>query len=432
MPKQSKIKLTKFTYPNGSVAWRVSGSIHGKQVRKNFSERAAALEEKQRLEIQQTNGSTDGRMMWVKITQQQHDEAWAAFQRLAQVGAKKPLPDIVEFYLNNPRESAEQVSLETAVGEYLAEKSRDETRKLISSRQYRSIRVELDHLKAKLGNPLVGEILPGDLINYLKENPISLKTWNNRRGYLSTFFKFCLAQKYAGHDPVLEVPQYKIKHRRSSAETLSADQVEKLMAFLETYEGSTAKIGKAWGRPGCLVPYFALTLFAGIRPDWKDGEIGKLKPEHINLDTGVIHIEPEVSKVNEKRSILIQPNLRLWLEKYPVTEFPIVPKSCFKFMRLDIRNRFKLGHDILRHTYISMLVGAFRSVGDAALQAGNSEAIVRKHYLDMKGTEEADKFWQIRPAGTKLPEKFKKEDGRYVYREPTVKKKRASKKAAGV
>jgi hypothetical protein len=28
-----------------------------------------------------------------------------------------------------------------------------------------------------------------------------------------------------------------------------------------------------------------------------DGEISKLKPESINLSTGVIHIEPEVSKV---------------------------------------------------------------------------------------------------------------------------------------
>ena len=63
-----------------------------------------------------------------------------------------------------------------------------------------------------------------------------------------------------------------------------------------------------------MVPYFALTLFAGIRPDYQDGEISKLAHQDIRMDTDVILIEPEVSKVNEKRSIDIQPNLKVWLK----------------------------------------------------------------------------------------------------------------------
>ncbi len=39
-----------------------------------------------------------------------------------------------------------------------------------------------------------------------------------------------------------------------------------------------------------------------------------------------------------------------------------------------------------------LLVGAFRSVGDAALQAGKSEAVVRRHYLDLKTVEEVTNF----------------------------------------
>ena len=69
-------------------------------------------------------------------------------------------------------------------------------------------------------------------------------------------------------------------------------------------------------------------------------------------------------------------------------------------MRTTARRKFKLSNDVLRHTYISMLVGKFRSVGDAALQAGNSEAIIRKHYLNLKTTEEAKRFWNIKPKTT--------------------------------
>ena len=60
---------------------------------------------------------------------------------------------------------------------------------------------------------------------------------------------------------------------------------------------------------GKLVPFAALSLFAGIRPDLYEGEISKLKREHIRMDTGVTFIEPEVSKVRMKRAVTIQPNL---------------------------------------------------------------------------------------------------------------------------
>jgi hypothetical protein len=45
-----------------------------------------------------------------------------------------------------------------------------------------------------------------------------------------------------------------------------------------------------------------------------------------------------------------------------------------------------------------MHVAKFRSMGDTALQAGNSEAIIKKHYLNLVSPEEADAFWKIVPA----------------------------------
>ena len=171
------------------------------------------------------------------------------------------------------------------------------------------------------------------------------------------------------------------------------------MEWLEIYRGKQNRDGTWWGEPGCMVPYFALALFAGIRPDWKHGEMSKLKPKHIHMDTGVILIEPEVSKVKEKRAIKIQPNLSLWLEKYSPVRYPIIPTIRFPDMWAHVRNELKLTQNVLRHTYISMAVGSFRSVGDAALQAGNFESVIRKYYLDLVTTEQADRFWRIVPRG---------------------------------
>jgi hypothetical protein len=46
-----------------------------------------------------------------------------------------------------------------------------------------------------------------------------------------------------------------------------------------------------------------------------------------------------------------------------------------------------------------MFVAKFRSIGEAALQAGNSESIIRKHYLDLKSPMEAEQFFGILPQG---------------------------------
>ena len=60
-----------------------------------------------------------------------------------------------------------------------------------------------------------------------------------------------------------------------------------------------------------------------------------------------------------------------------------------------------------------MTVGTFSSVGDASLQAGDSEAVIRKHYLNLRSEEEADEFWLIVPKGEEIP-KMEKKSERYM------------------
>jgi hypothetical protein len=62
-----------------------------------------------------------------------------------------------------------------------------------------------------------------------------------------------------------------------------------------------------------------------------------------------------------------------------------------------VRAQFKLTHDILRHTFFSMHIAAFESVGRAALEGGNTEGIIRRHYLNMTSAGEGKRFWEIQP-----------------------------------
>jgi integrase len=211
-----------------------------------------------------------------------------------------------------------------------------------------------------------------------------MKTHNNRRGILSTFIKFAFQRGWIAENPIPKVPHYRIRRKRSVAQTFTTAQARALMEHMETYDG------------GRWVPYFALCLFAGIRPGVPHGEITKLKPEAVNLDGGVINISAEVSKVREPRTVIIQPNLAAWLSAYPLKKYPIILGN-FKKRRQRFAKKFNLTHDVLRHTFISMFVAKFRSIGEAAIQAGNSESIIRKHYLDLKTTKEAEEFFRIMP-----------------------------------
>lgn len=62
-----------------------------------------------------------------------------------------------------------------------------------------------------------------------------------------------------------------------------------------------------------------------------------------------------------------------------------------------VRKRFALGDDVLRYSYISMHVTKFKSLAEVALEAGNSETMVRRHYLNLVSHAEAERFWSIAP-----------------------------------
>jgi integrase len=89
---------------------------------------------------------------------------------------------------------------------------------------------------------------------------------------------------------------------------------------------------------GCRQAIQALCLFTGSRPSIHGGEITRLKPEDIDLETGLISISAEVSKVREPRKVVIHPNLAAWLRAYS-GQHQIVTGGSYskKFAALGLR-----------------------------------------------------------------------------------------------
>ena len=378
----TQFAVSRFENRNGVTSWRVDGRIHGLRIRKNFKTREEAAAEQAALELKSLQIASGQRAVATSLAEDQVREAEALFRRVA--GRPLPLSFYVDFALANYREPEKQKRLADAIVEYVAAKRHEQEQDLLSISQFVRIVRDLKRLQRHFPDASVTDLTVPKLVSYLEHGRPALKTYNNRRGIVSTFLKFAFLRGWIAENPIAKVPQHRIRRRRGMAATLSAAQARELMEHAEDYEG------------GQWVPYFALCLFAGIRPSVPHGEITKLKPEAVDLDAGVISISAEVSKVREPRKVAIQPNLAAWLRAYPLEKFPLVVTNFYR-RRARIGKEFVLTHDVMRHSFISMFVAKFRSIGEAAIQAGNSEGIIRRHYLDLKSAEEAEDYWSIVP-----------------------------------
>lgn len=433
MPSRG-FRTTEIKLPSRATSWRVTGSLNGRQIRRQFSNRADAERfrdgqdailfgrdpNKVPVRTHLTNGEVQeaeavlatlrgqfpgsslfdaaGLFAALKPVLAGDDPGAlaASLQRLRERHPGQPLASAIDFYAENYRAPLSAILLHAALREYLEDRAREADTKSLSERQFDGIGKELQRLERHFGpdRPLSG-ITHLDLHDYLQgtcprdaagQAAYSNKTWNNRRGYLTTFFNFCGQRGWLAENPAQRVRVFRRSQlARREVEILSARKCAELMARVENF---------AEGR---LAPFFALCLFAGIRPDWQNGEISRLVPADIIASDGYIRLSRQMTKTKRTRHTVIQPNLARWLQAYPLERFPILGRN-FRKLYLRVRKEFALGHDVLRHTYCSMLVGKYRSVSETALQAGNSERVLWESYLDLVGKPEAEAFWAIGPA----------------------------------
>ena len=162
-----RFKITPFSNPSGAKVFRVSGTLDGESIRKNFKTCAEAVAERQTLEIEHLNGESEGQTVWTTLTHDQNRDAIAATGLLKNSKSTKSLTFAVKYFLEHYKEAAESMTVEAAADEYTNEKSKECERGLISSRQERAIGIEMRKLKGYFAERIVGEIQADEIKTYL-------------------------------------------------------------------------------------------------------------------------------------------------------------------------------------------------------------------------------------------------------------------------
>ncbi|MEN8726052.1 MAG: phage integrase N-terminal SAM-like domain-containing protein [Lentimonas sp.] len=382
MATNGKLKITKFKNRSGNVSWRVTGTTNGERIRKNFASHAEALNEKQQynnvLSLNQQN-----RTAVTTMSDAQVGEAQDAYERL---NGDHSLRFAVDFFLQHYRAPNCDYFMSQVLDDFYDDKLAVGVRE----RSITQLKSTLTRVATHVEGKKLHEITLEHLQAFIRKHKWSRKTQNNVRADIHSFFEWAKSRprNWVSVNPAHDLPKFKLE--RGVPEILDAKTAARIMKVLARYKG------------GDFVPYFALALFAGIRPQFPSGELGKLAKldkkiwKLVDLKNKVIRIPPEFSKTSEYRTVDIQPNLKAWLQPYAKRKAPIRCPNFERGYKL-IRKHFGIGHDVLRHSFISYHCAQFQSVGGSALQAGNSEAIVRRHYLKMVSKKEAAAFWKIKP-----------------------------------
>ena len=370
--------------------WKVDGRINGVRYRKHFANREEAEGHKSLMEIKALNDTNVVRTTASHLPPEQLRDAEAALGKLS---GRYSLMFAVEWLLQTYRDTLTNKTFAEVYPLFISDRERH-----VRDSTLEDYRSTFEKFTKSYGTKKLPEIGTDEVVSFLKSRKLAGKSWNNTRADLNALFEWSLKapRKWIVSNPVHAVEKFEVSMKLP--EILSAKKVAEILHHLETYRGNPKNPLPA----GCLVPYFALAVFAGIRPGINDGEIvriAKLKSldRIIDLKAGVIRITSEIAKTKGVRQIVIQPNLAAWLNKYPLDKFPILPRNAIDLIG-EVRAKYSIGHDVLRHTFISMHVAEFKSMGDAALQAGNSEAMIKTHYLNLVTPAEAKEFWSIVPA----------------------------------
>lgn len=250
----SSFAVRRFKNRNGIFTWRVDGRINGVRIRRNFETQEEAAAEKASLQIKSEQIAAGMQSVVTCLTGEQVREAEAAFHRLT--GRARSLTFYLDHALANYRDPIRDVGVTEAVNTYIELREQDEKQKHLSHRQLQSIKWELRTLEATFRKMTVAELTASALTEYFKRGCGSKKTYNNRRGLVGAFLKYCLLKDWVVTNVVEKVPHFRgVGHRRGSAPTLAAEQCAEIMEWAETHHEAA------------LVTFIALCLFAGIRPD---------------------------------------------------------------------------------------------------------------------------------------------------------------------
>jgi integrase len=237
--------------------------------------------------------------------------------------------------------------------------------------------VQLGSVLRRFASACPGPILDvtsAEIDAWLRSLKVSPMSRNSMLVTVNILFSFALEQNYVpAGQPTAASQLRKVKVPDSDIGIFTPDEFSQIIH----------------AAPEHLIPLLAISAFAGIR----SAEIARLDWSAVDLDRRIIEMLAGQAKTASRRVIPISDNLAAWLA--PLRRRGRVIPSCRQHREITALAK-SLGipwpRNVLRHSFISYRIAIVKSADQVALEAGNSPAIIFRHYRELT-TEETAKEW---------------------------------------
>ncbi len=370
--------IHKLTYTSGATAWQVACMVNGNRIREAFETREKAERRAAAIRTQVTN---EGRLTFA-LDANTRAEAARSIEKLKPHSAT--ITEAVDYYLKHYLRFRSAPTVKTVLAEIIAQKK-------ASGRRERTIRqfgFLGERFVLSFGNRRLSTITPEEINVWLVDEKIhGLKLSSvSRINYLvavGNIFSFGVRHGYCDHNPV------KLLDRPSRESTdikfLTVEQIISLLLHAQKHE---------------LVPYVALGVFAGLRPE---KELRALEWSKVNLLECTIRIDASLAKTRQRRVVEICDALVDYLTPHTKKRGLVVPFTNQEFRTRWEKCRVDAGlipwaHDVMRHTFATYHLAAFNDIGKLSLQMGNSAQVIHSAYKGLVSKADAEKFFALRPS----------------------------------
>jgi integrase len=365
-PRKIAVGKIRHILKNGRTCYEVDlGLVAGKKRRRYVGNIRAAREvlrslENERLEL--------GRQ-WKGLEPQ---SKWSVLEVLEEIkDSGLSVREVWDTYRSNYSERSDTL-LEEAVEEFLASKSKIGLRPKYEA----EIRRTLERFSGGIGSKPISSIRHLEIQQWL-EGFQSLSTRKTMQARVSILFNWAKRQGYINQSPFERIEVVRLD--QSDPQILTVAQCQDLIeASRQTDED--------------FLPYLALSLFEGIRPE----ECNRIAIEDIDLKRKQVTVSGRAAKTRNRRIVpMLLPAFTI-LSNTPESRW-LGWRTNFRRRRDAIRRKAKIHDwpkDVLRHTAASHFYNLY-GMDEATKALGHSSAIMLRHYRQIQSKEETQAWLRL-------------------------------------
>lgn len=299
-------------------------------------------------------------------------EEWAKARDITQ-GQVIPA---AEAWKARNRGSIENITVATALTRFLAQKKAD------GLQTAKNHGAQFDALRAAFGEQTLASITEPALTAYLNAIPHLVSRVTHRKRMV-TFWRWAQSKKYLPQDLKTEAELTSTpKAQPFPIGIITAAAFSDLLQFTRKTEPKD-------------LPALILAGFCGLRRSEVHGQAWR----DINLAEGHVHVTAAKEGTPARRLVPLSPAAVEWLLTCPDRTSDVCEGMAIDRVRkAGIEAKFTLPENCFRHAYISHAVSKSGDIPRTSLDAGNSVAIIHKHYRSLVTKAEGEAWFAISPS----------------------------------